>query len=193
RPLPGRGPADAPGGAARAQDHGGLPPPRRPRLARRGVRRGADVPLARRPPVGRRAHGLRAGRRAAGAGGGAAPGPRARAPARPEVHEVFPRLWAGHKVQEIALRGLSRRACERLIREVLGKDVPGAAVDRAIEQSAGNALFLEEMIRAIAEGKAEEQPETVVAMLQARIGRLPAGPRRTLEAASVFGQTFWDG
>src|SRR5262249_33632869 len=113
--------------------------------------------------------------------------------ARPEVHEAFPKLWHGHKVQPIALRGLSRKACERLIREVLGKDVPAAAVDRAIEQSAGNALFLEELIRSIAERKADEEPETVVAMLQARIGRLPAGPRRTLEAASVFGQTFWDG
>jgi serine/threonine protein kinase len=113
--------------------------------------------------------------------------------ARPEVHDAFPRLWHDHKVQEIALRGLGRKACERLIREVLGKDVSGAMVDRAIEQSAGNALFLEEMIRAIAEGKGEEQPETVVAMLQARMGRLSAGPRRALQAASVFGQTFWDG
>src|SRR5262249_46120174 len=89
--------------------------------------------------------------------------------------------------------GLSRKACERLIREVLGKDVPAAAVDRAVEQSAGNALFLEEMIRAIAEGKGEEQPETVVAMLQARMGRLPAGPRRAFQAASVLGQAFWSG
>jgi hypothetical protein len=113
--------------------------------------------------------------------------------ARPEVHEAFPRLWHGHKMQEIALRGLGRKACERLIREVLGKDVPAAVLDRAVEQSTGNALFLEELIRTIAEEKGEEQPETVVAMLQARMGRLPAGPRRALQAASVFGQTFWAG
>src|SRR5262249_2117705 len=62
--------------------------------------------------------------------------------ARPEVHEAFPRLWSGHKLQQIPLRGLSRKACERLIREVLGKDVPAAVLDRVIEQSAGNALFL---------------------------------------------------
>src|SRR5262249_14358750 len=74
-----------------------------------------------------------------------------------------------------------------------GEDVPRALLDRVIEQSAGNALFLEEMIRALAEGKGEEQPETVVAMLQARMGRLAAGPRRALQAASVFGQTFWSG
>ena len=113
--------------------------------------------------------------------------------ARPEVHEAFPKLWHGHKLQEMVLRGLSRKACERLIQEVLGKDVPRVAVDRAIDQSAGNALFLEELIRSIAEGQAEGAPDTVVAMLQARIGRLPAGPRRALLAASVFGQTFSSG
>ena len=113
--------------------------------------------------------------------------------ARPEVHEAFPGLWHGNKVQEIVLRGLGRKACERLIRDVLGKDVPAAALDRAIDHSAGNALFLEEMIRALAEGKGDEQPETVLAMLQARIGRLDAGPRRALQAASVLGRTFWGG
>jgi len=38
--------------------------------------------------------------------------------------------------------------------------------------AAGNALFLEELIRAAAEGKGGELPETVLAMLQARLSRL---------------------
>src|SRR5262249_3022103 len=113
--------------------------------------------------------------------------------ARPEVHEAFPRLWQGHKGQGIVLRGLGREACERLIREVLGGDAPGSMIDRAFDQSAGNARYREELIRAVAEGKGEEQSETVVAMLQARIGRLPAGSRHALLAASVFGQVFWSG
>lgn len=113
--------------------------------------------------------------------------------ARPELHEVFPKLWQKHKIQEIALKGLSKKACERLIQQVLGKDVPADAVARSVEQSAGNALFLEELIRSIAERKSHEQSETVVAMLQARMGRLDAGPRRVLRAASIFGQTCWQG
>lgn len=111
--------------------------------------------------------------------------------ARPEVHDNFPRLWQGHNMQEIALKGLSKKACERLIRQVLGKDLPAATLARVVEQSAGNALFLEELIRSLAEGKPEEQPETVLAMLQARIARLDAGARRAVRAAAVFGQTFW--
>lgn len=113
--------------------------------------------------------------------------------ARPEVHKAFPNLWQMHKVQELPLKGLSKKACERLIAQVLGKNVAPAAVARAVEQASGNALFLEELIRAIADGKSDEQPETVLAMLQARIGRLDSGARRAVRAAAVFGQTFWQG
>ena len=67
--------------------------------------------------------------------------------ARPEVHEVFPRLWSEHKLQEHKLKGLSKKACERLIQQVLGPQVPAEQIARAVAQSAGNALFLEELIR----------------------------------------------
>jgi hypothetical protein len=112
--------------------------------------------------------------------------------ARPEVQELFPRLWSGH-VHHIALNRLSRRACEQLITKVLGNDVPKAMVARIIHQSEGNAFFLEELIRAITENKGSEIPDTIVAMLQARIGRLSLSARRVLRAASIFGETFWRG
>lgn len=113
--------------------------------------------------------------------------------ARPEVSTTFPGLWKAHKPREIAMKSLGRRACERLIEQTLGKKVAAESVQWMIEQSAGNALFLEELIRAAADGQLHKQPETVVAMLQARIGHLPAGPRRLALAASVFGQTLWHG
>src|SRR5262245_20471765 len=53
----------------------------------------------------------------------------------------------------------------------------------------GAALVLEELIRAAAEGQIDRRPDTVIAMLQARIGHLPAGARRAVLAASIFGQT----
>jgi hypothetical protein len=112
---------------------------------------------------------------------------------RHEVRETFPRLWHAHRVQDIPLRGLSRKACERLALEVLGHRLPAEAIGQLVEQSAGNALFLEELIRAAAEGKLGEQPTTVLAMLQARMGRLPVDLRRALLAASVFGPTTWAG
>ena len=113
--------------------------------------------------------------------------------ARPEVRDVFPKLWRSHRRQEFPLRSLSKKAAERLIVHVLGKDVAPDVIAQAFEQSAGNALFLEELIRSIAEGKTERQSATILAMLQARLGRLDSNLRRLVLAASIFGQTFWSG
>mgnify|MGYP000429164038 CR=1 FL=1 len=49
------------------------------------------------------------------------------------------------------------------------------------------------MIRSLAEGKPAESSETVIAMLQARIGRMDSGPRWAVCSAAIFGQTFWLG
>jgi hypothetical protein len=110
---------------------------------------------------------------------------------RPELTATFPKLWQAHRPDQIALRGLAKRACERLVGQVLGAQVGAQTMARLIELSAGNALFLEELIRAAAEGRKGDHPETVLAMLQARIGRLEAGPRRAVRAAAVFGSAFW--
>ncbi|MBM7114990.1 serine/threonine-protein kinase PknK [Archangium primigenium] len=110
--------------------------------------------------------------------------------ARPEVKEVFPGLWSRH-VQEVVLKGLSRKACTGLVREVLGPQVSAALVQRAVEQSDGNALLLEELIRTMAEGHGVAVPGTVLAVLQTRLLRMHPEVRHVLLAASVFGHTFW--
>ncbi len=57
--------------------------------------------------------------------------------ARPEVHELFPRLWAERSLQEIRLGELVRRASERLVREVLGDELdPPSARDCSIAPAA---------------------------------------------------------
>jgi serine/threonine protein kinase/tetratricopeptide (TPR) repeat protein len=110
--------------------------------------------------------------------------------ARPEVSELFPRLWSD-AAHVMPLRPLGNKACERLVQQVLGKQVASARVGWIVGRSDGNALFLEELIRFEAEGRGDEAPETVLAMLQARIGRLSQGERRVLRAASVFGEICW--
>ncbi|WP_437684232.1 protein kinase domain-containing protein [Sorangium sp. So ce131] len=112
--------------------------------------------------------------------------------ARPEVHERFPALWAEREVSEIRLGRLSRRACERLVREALGAHVPADTVAALVQRSMGNAFFLEELVRAAAEGR-EEAPGSVVAMMQSRIEALPPQARRILRAGSIFGEVFWRG
>ncbi|WP_053066975.1 protein kinase domain-containing protein [Archangium gephyra] len=112
--------------------------------------------------------------------------------ARPEVKELFPGLWS-RRMQEVPLHGLSRKAGARLVREVLGPQVPDTVVQRAVEMADGNALFLEELIRGVSEGRGEGTPETVLAVLQARVQRMEPGARQVLLAASVFGRAFWTG
>jgi eukaryotic-like serine/threonine-protein kinase len=113
--------------------------------------------------------------------------------ARPDVHEQFPRLWAERDLSEIRLGELGRKAAERLARGVLGADVDAAELARIVERAAGNAFYLEELIRASAEGKGAELPETVLAMVQARLERMEPAARHVLRAASLFGQAFWRG
>ncbi len=113
--------------------------------------------------------------------------------ARPEVHDLFPKLWASEGVQEIRLGGLTRSASERLARAVLGDNVPKETMARIIERADGNAFYLEELIRRVAAGAAEDLPETVLAMVEARLSALEPEARRVLRAASVFGEQLWEG
>ena len=112
--------------------------------------------------------------------------------ARQEVEEKFPKLWASRNPTAVRLGGLPRKQVERLVREVLGEDTDAATVARIVEHAEGNAFSLEELVRAAAEGETRV-PETVLGMVEARLGKLDAEARRVLRAASVFGQTLWGG
>lgn len=113
--------------------------------------------------------------------------------ARPEVHDVFPGLWEEHGAHEIRLGALGKRAAERLVREVLGERASDTVVERLVHVGAGNAFYLEELIRSVAEGREGALPETVVAMAHVRLEALSPDARRMLRAASIFGAVFWRG
>ncbi|MEO8703093.1 MAG: protein kinase [Kofleriaceae bacterium] len=113
--------------------------------------------------------------------------------ARPEVHDRFPKLWEDRAMQELRLPQLTKKASERLVRELLGDEVDPAIVQRIVERAAGNAFFLEELIRAVAEGRGELLPDSVLSMLQLRLDALEPDAKRTLRAGSVFGEVFWRG
>ena len=112
--------------------------------------------------------------------------------ARPEIHDLFPGLWAERGLSEMHLGELPRRAAEKLARTVLGERADAGTVERVVALAAGNAFFLEELLRTVAEG-ARTLPETVLATLEARLGALAPSARHLLRAASVFGQSFWAG
>ncbi|MEO8180731.1 MAG: protein kinase [Deltaproteobacteria bacterium] len=112
---------------------------------------------------------------------------------RPETEETFPKLFFGQRALSLSLSVLSKKASELLIQGVLGPSLSAEASSRIVRLAAGNALFLEELIRAAAEGKGGDVPETVLAMLQGRLSRLSPEARLMLRSASLFGERFWQG
>jgi len=111
--------------------------------------------------------------------------------ARPSVDEVHPRLWEEHRASRFVLEPLLRKAAEKLARAVLGDD---ADVDAIVNRAEGNALFVEELARASAEGGgATDLPPTIAAAAEARLSTLPLETRQVLRAAAVLGERFWSG
>jgi tetratricopeptide (TPR) repeat protein len=113
--------------------------------------------------------------------------------ARPEVEELFPELWTKRGAVSIHLGALGQKASERLVRQALGEGASQKTVERLVLQAEGNAFYLEELIRAVAQGHGDELPETVLSMVQARLDALEGDARQILRAASVFGEVFWQG
>jgi tetratricopeptide (TPR) repeat protein len=106
---------------------------------------------------------------------------------RPEGVERFPSLF-DEAVTHLSMRPLTAKAATSLARAVL-PDASEATIRRVVELAAGNAFYLEELIRAVAEERAE-LPQTIVLMAQARLSALDADARRVLRAASIFGEAF---
>lgn len=113
--------------------------------------------------------------------------------ARPDVEQRFPRALASPAPALVRLAPLSSSACAELARAVLPASSWSPALEAELaERSAGNAFYLEELLRAVARGRTH-LPETAVAMAESRLEDLSAPERRALRAASVFGASFWMG
>jgi hypothetical protein len=110
---------------------------------------------------------------------------------RSEVRDAFPNLWTGVEKLEISLGRLAPRAAERLLRATLGAAVSAQVAANVVERADGNAFYLEELIRCVAEGTSNALPDTVLALVETRLERLEPEARRIVRAASVFGEVFW--
>ncbi len=107
---------------------------------------------------------------------------------RPEVEDDLPKAWK-ERAQTIRLSPLSPRAAAQLARQVLGVGVDDATIAALAERSGGSPFVIEELVRARASGKGTDAlPDSVLAIVQARLESLDPLLRRTLRAASVFGR-----
>jgi class 3 adenylate cyclase/tetratricopeptide (TPR) repeat protein len=117
--------------------------------------------------------------------------------ARPELLDVRSD-WGGGRVRatSIELEPLGEADSELLI-DALSEDGSLAPETRRalLEKTEGNPLFLEEVMLTVAEfGEVEAAagiPDTLQALIAARIDRLCAESKAVLQRASVIGRTFW--
>jgi predicted ATPase len=132
------------------------------------------------------------------------------ATARPTLFEQRPAWGAEYELLE--LDALSRRDSRRLVQEILQKvpEIPQVLQETIISNAEGNPFYMEELVKilieegvivTVADNTWQIVPErlitlrvppTLVGVLQARLDRLPAAERGTLQRAAVIGRVFWE-
>jgi AAA ATPase domain len=131
------------------------------------------------------------------------------ATARPELFDERP-TWASGKRNATILRldALSTEAVSQLLERKLPA-MPAELRDLVVERADGNPFFVEELVGDLLDSGVLVQtedgwamgdsdagfamPDTVHAVLAARIDRLPEAEKAALQAGAVVGRVFWRG
>jgi class 3 adenylate cyclase/tetratricopeptide (TPR) repeat protein len=118
--------------------------------------------------------------------------------ARPELYERRPGWGAGHRnAHVINLSPLSDRETGELVSHLVGATVLAPDFRQAIlERAGGNPLYAEEFVRLLADQSALDAdetllPDTVQALIAARLDTLSADRKSLLQDAAVVGKVFW--
>ncbi len=128
--------------------------------------------------------------------------------ARPELFERDPR-WGGGKRNSstVSLAPLSDADARRLITALLPPHAPVEVQGLLIEQAGGNPLFAEEFARMLSDrptltsvvssfpglAPGVQTPESLQAIIAARLDTLSVEQKSLLQDASVVGKVFWPG
>jgi class 3 adenylate cyclase len=129
--------------------------------------------------------------------------------ARPELLEHRPGWGARAGGELLELEPLSAHDCVRMLDEMLAGGLPTELSELVVERAEGNPFFLEELLGVLIDrGLLARQnggwvlhelpnefavPDSVQAVLAARIDLLGAAEKSALQAASVIGRVFWTG
>ncbi|HEX6654882.1 MAG TPA: AAA family ATPase, partial [Candidatus Limnocylindria bacterium] len=128
-------------------------------------------------------------------------------------HELLDRrpAWGGTRERASALRldALPANDTAEMLAALLGVEAPDQIRTLVVERAEGNPFFIEELIATFVDrGVLQRQngswtfgqlpagfsvPDSVQAVLAARIDLLPDAEKQGLQAASVIGRTFWTG
>jgi tetratricopeptide (TPR) repeat protein len=129
--------------------------------------------------------------------------------ARPDLAEAHPGFGSGSEdFSTLSLRPLSDSHSKELLEAILTvADIPADTAAEILGKAEGNPFFLEEIVRRlIEEGTFVHEggrwrsaaritstplPDSLLALLSARIDALPEGEKRVLQEAAVVGRVFW--
>ncbi len=107
---------------------------------------------------------------------------------RPDPDLGWPRHTGNAAVVRVPLGPLGPKAAAELTRSVIGADVDDDTVRTIFERSGGNPLFLEELASLVADGGVvTDLPESLRAVVAARLDQLPPDQRLLLDNAAVLG------
>jgi class 3 adenylate cyclase len=130
--------------------------------------------------------------------------------ARPELLDRQP-TWGGGRrnTATLWLDPLSSEEASRMLEELLATQLPAPLSEMVIKRAEGNPFFVEELVAALIDqgvlertngGWVERQlqsnltiPDSVQAVLAARIDLLGPEEKAALQAAAVIGRVFWAG
>jgi predicted ATPase len=122
--------------------------------------------------------------------------------ARPELHEKHPTWAAGvRNAQTINLAPLSDDETATLVALLLKRTVlPKATQQALLDRAGGNPLYAEEFVRLLSDRnllagplEAVPLPDSVQALIAARLDTLLAERKSLLQDAAVIGKVFWAG
>jgi class 3 adenylate cyclase len=120
--------------------------------------------------------------------------------ARPELFEKHGTWSAGTRnAHTINLSPLSDRETSELVRGLLEQTVSEQVQQAILERAGGNPLYAEEFVRLVADrglGDASEGlafPDSVQALIAARLDTLSPDRKGLLQDAAVIGKVFWAG
>ncbi|MGH3072782.1 MAG: ATP-binding protein [Gaiellaceae bacterium] len=117
--------------------------------------------------------------------------------ARTELLDIRPG-WGGGRLRAAAIEldPLAPEESEELLDALLAdRELSTAERRTLLEKTEGNPLFVEETTRMLLEGGTSSKriPDTLQAIIAARIDRLPRSEKRLLQRAAVIGRIFWEG
>jgi class 3 adenylate cyclase len=131
------------------------------------------------------------------------------ATARPELLEQRPGWGARLRATTLEVEALSPDDAVRLLDELLGGTLPAGLREVVVQRAEGNPFFVEELLGTLIDRRLLEPqngswrlaelpsdfavPDTVQAVVAARVDLLESAEKQALQAASVIGRIFWAG